>query len=150
MPSPLPYRSGRAQARSFPQSSAPGTADAPISERTASLSGIAKGISLGGLARAATRSKIVLAAIWLATILHLAVVCWKLPARVDRPDFSHYYASALAARKGLNPYTLDLKAYAARLGLHVGNNIRATYTPTFILCFEPLTLLSPRKIKVGV
>lgn len=122
----------------------PVAADAPTSERTASLRGTAKGISLAGLARAATRSRVVLAAIWLATILHLAIVCYRLPGRADRPDFSHYYASALAARTGLDPYTLDLKAYAARFGLNVGNNIRATYTPTFILCFEPLTLLSPR------
>lgn len=100
-------------------------------------------VSLDGLARAATQPA-VLAAIWLAVILHLVAVAAKLPAGFQRPDFSHYYASARAAREGLNPYTLDLKRYAAQFGLDVGRTIRATQTPSFILCFEPLTLLPPR------
>jgi hypothetical protein len=100
-------------------------------------------VSLYGLARAATQPA-VLAAIWVAAILHVIAVGAKLPIGVQRPDFSHYYASALAAREGFNPYTLDLKTFAAKLDLDVGRTTSATYTPTFILCFEPLTLLSPR------
>ncbi len=85
-----------------------------------------------------------LAFIWLAVILHLVAVGAKLRAGAQRPDFSHYYACALAAREGLDPYALDLKRFAAGLGLDVGRTTRATATPSFILCFEALTLLSPR------
>lgn len=99
-------------------------------------------VSLDGLGRAAIRPG-VLAVIWLAVGLHSFAVGARLRGGARRPDFSHYYASALAAREGLNPYTLDLKRFGASLGLDVGRTTRATGTPTFILCFEPLTLLSP-------
>jgi len=58
-------------------------------------------------------------------------------------DFSHYYASALAMREGIDPYTTDLTPIAASLGLDLAEMKLATYPPTFVLCFEPLTLLPP-------
>jgi len=84
------------------------------------------------------------AAIWVAVLLHLLAVGAKLGGGAGRPDFSHYYAAALAARKGLDPYTIDLKRFAAARSLDVGRTVSATGTPSFILCFEPLTLLSPQ------
>ena len=45
-------------------------------------------------------------------------------------------------RTGQNPYTTDLTSLATSLHLTLLWK-RAAYTPTFILCFEPLTRLSP-------
>lgn len=116
-----------------------------MAERTAVVDGAraTRLVSLNGLAKAAISPRMI-AIIWAAAILHGALIFSKLPARTNQPDFSHYYASALALRENLNPYTLDLKSFAAKLGLDVGWTTRASYTPTFLLCFEPLTLLSPR------
>jgi hypothetical protein len=76
-------------------------------------------------------------------LIALASIVAKLPARANQVDFSHYYTSALLLREGVNPYRVDLTAKASALGLNVSINPRATYPPTFILCFEPLTLMSP-------
>ncbi|MGH7932047.1 MAG: glycosyltransferase family 87 protein [Candidatus Binataceae bacterium] len=67
----------------------------------------------------------------------------RLPERVGRADFSSYYASAWALRMGANPYTENLDAAANALGLDLGPLNHAAYTPTFLLCFEPMTLLRP-------
>ena len=75
-------------------------------------------------------------------MIALASIVAKLPARANQVDFSHYYTSALLLREGVNPYRVDLTAKASALGLNVSINPRATYPPTFILCFEPLTLMS--------
>lgn len=66
-----------------------------------------------------------------------------LPVWVNQIDFSHYYVSALAMRQGVDPYTTDLKPLAVSLGLDIAEMNHATYPPTFVLLFEPLTLLSP-------
>jgi glycosyl transferase family 87 len=76
-------------------------------------------------------------------LVALASIAARLPARSNQNDFSHYYTSALLLREGVNPYRADLSARASELGLDVGDNVRATYPPTFLLCFEPLTLMSP-------
>ena len=76
-------------------------------------------------------------------MIALASIVAKLPARANQVDFSHYYTSALLLREGVNPYRVDLTARASVLGLNVSINPRATYPPTFILSFEPLTLMSP-------
>jgi hypothetical protein len=68
---------------------------------------------------------------------------WACSTRADQIDFSHYYVSALAMRQGIDPYFTDLKPLAVSLGLDVAEMTIGTYPPTFILCFEPLTLLSP-------
>jgi alpha-1,2-mannosyltransferase len=58
-------------------------------------------------------------------------------------DFSHYYVSALMMRQGIDPYTTNMKPLAESLGLGGLDFSNATYTPTFLLLFEPLTLLIP-------
>ena len=58
------------------------------------------------------------------------------------PDFSQDYVYALSMRRGENPYLKDLTPLATSLHLRIDWK-RAGYTPTFILCFEPITLLSP-------
>jgi hypothetical protein len=63
--------------------------------------------------------------------------------RVNQWDFSHYYLSSLILRQGLDPYTTDLTPLGDRLGMQTGEINRAGYPPTFLLCFEPLTLLAP-------
>jgi len=67
----------------------------------------------------------------------------ELPARANQWDFSHYYVSALAMRQGIDPYITDLTPLATSLGLEINEINHATYPPTFVLCFEPLTFLSP-------
>lgn len=82
-------------------------------------------------------------AIWVVALVALASIAVRLPARSNQNDFSHYYTSALLLREGVNPYRADLRIRARELGLNVGDNVRATYPPAFLLCFEPLTLMSP-------
>ncbi|HYR78549.1 MAG TPA: glycosyltransferase family 87 protein, partial [Candidatus Dormibacteraeota bacterium] len=82
-------------------------------------------------------------AIWVVALVALASIAARLPARANQNDFSHYYTSALLLREGVNPYRADLRIRASELGLNVGDNVRATYPPTFLLCFEPLTFLNP-------
>jgi hypothetical protein len=92
----------------------------------------------------AANGPVVLAVIWAGAILHLASVFAKLPQRVTQTDFSVYYASALVLRDGGNPYTTDISPVARRLGLDVGPLVHDDSMPFFLLCFEPLTHLSPR------
>jgi hypothetical protein len=67
-----------------------------------------------------------------------------LPTRENRWDFSHYYLSALVLREGGDPYRTDLTPLGHQLGLQTDEINRATYPPTFLLCFAPLTRLAPR------
>jgi hypothetical protein len=97
-------------------------------------------LSVRGLVSALTQP-LLLVAIWIGVAGHLALVIEQAVGRQTRWDFSHYYVSALAMREGLDPYRIDLRPLAARLGLEgIG---RATYPPFFILGFEPLTLMAP-------
>jgi hypothetical protein len=68
---------------------------------------------------------------------------WNIRDHYTDWDFSHYYTPALAARLHLNPYTTDLTDLANTLHLHIGTINHGDYPPTFIVCFEPLTLLTP-------
>jgi Glycosyltransferase family 87 len=86
---------------------------------------------------------LVLAIVWVGTIAHLTSVVSGLPARANQTDFSVYYTSALIMREGGNPYTADIAPAARRLGLDVGPLVRDDSVPFFLLCFEPLTKLSP-------
>ncbi len=56
-------------------------------------------------------------------------------------DFACYYTWAYAMANGVNPYTSDLRDTALKLGVTIDRQNRADYPPTFLLCFEPLTLL---------
>ncbi|HYL59810.1 MAG TPA: glycosyltransferase family 87 protein [Candidatus Acidoferrales bacterium] len=81
--------------------------------------------------------------LWLIAGFWASAIFGNAHARVNKWDFSHYYLSAMALRSGPNPYTSDLAPMGESLGLQVDEINRATYPPTFLLCFEPLTLLRP-------
>src|SRR5215467_1550845 len=74
----------------------------------------------------------------LFAVLNVWSVCRRLPGRVNRQDFSIYYASAATWRQGRNPYTTDFRLD----GLETGDIRTATHTPTFLICIEPLARLS--------
>jgi hypothetical protein len=95
------------------------------------------------LSKAALRDPKVAALVWIVALIALGSIVAGLPAHANQIDFSHYYTSALLLREGVDPYQIDLTTKANELGLNVDINPRATYPPTFLLCFEPLTLLSP-------
>ncbi len=99
-----------------------------------------KPISGAGLAYGLTRPSI-LVFLCVGTIIHLGVDVAQAAARTRLWDFSHYYVAALAMRDGLNSYAIDLRPFGRHLGLD--GIARATDTPFFLLCFEPLTLLRP-------
>ena len=89
------------------------------------------------------RRRVVLGISALAAV-YLIVLIVRVQRRSDQAKtLSEYYVYALAMRSGQNPYTVDLTSLAASQGLNIVWK-HATYTPTFILCFEPLTLMSPR------
>ena len=98
-------------------------------------------VTARGLAHALTESPIIVA-LWVGAILHAVLIFGQLRGRVTHWDFSHYYLSALAMRAGLNPYTTDLRPLGRALGIEAIDH--ATYPPAFLLCFEPLTLMTPR------
>jgi hypothetical protein len=99
-----------------------------------------KPISGAGLAYGLTRPSI-LVFLCIGALMHLGVDVAQAAARTRLWDFSHYYVAALAMRDGLNPYAVDLHPLGRHLGLD--GIARATDTPFFLLCFEPLTLLRP-------
>jgi glycosyl transferase family 87 len=101
-------------------------------------------ISIEGLALALTRP-ITVAILCAAALLKAYLVFSILPARVKDWDFDLYYVTALALRENQNPYTVDYKPFAARLGIAVTPDWTSHDTPTLLLCFEPLTKLSMKE-----
>ena len=97
-------------------------------------------ISIKGLAPALTQP-IPVAILCAAALLKAYLVFSILPTRVKDWDFDLYYVSALALRENQNPYTVDYKALAARLGIAVVPDWRSHDTPTLLVVFEPLTRL---------
>lgn len=93
------------------------------------------------MARFASRKSVALV-FGVAVVLYCAALGIRLHTRWYELDFSAYYYWAYALRTGIDPYSADLVSLAARLGLSTGA-FRANYPPTFILFFEPLTLLRP-------
>ncbi len=81
---------------------------------------------------------------WLAALGVIAKRLYLLPQSATRRDFSIFYSSAVAMRRGLNPYLDDLSAIAAQFHLTLAWNIHTTSTPTFLMLFEPLAMLPPR------
>jgi len=92
---------------------------------------------------------------YVAAILCAAAVLWTVSTLADagarfkevgfscdQTDFACYYTWAYAMGHGVNPYTNDLRDTALKVGTAMDKQDRADYPPTFILCFEPLTLLS--------
>lgn len=104
---------------------------------------MSKTISLRGVA-AAVQSTPMLVIIWTVTFIYMGALVPVLQQRVTRWDFSIYYASALALREGANPYRDDLKPFSDQVGVNTVEIHRAAHPPTFLLCFEPLTLLNPK------
>jgi len=88
-------------------------------------------------------SPVVAGILWVLAILIIIPNVSTLKARANRWDFSHYYLSALVMRTGGNPYRTDLTSLGRRYNLEVKSIDHAGYPPTFVLCFEPLTLLRP-------
>nr|UXE46222.1 hypothetical protein Hi04_10k_c5981_00042 [uncultured bacterium] len=74
----------------------------------------------------------------------LALALRAVPGGARRNDFNAYYASAVALRRGLDPYLTNLTALTYQLQLHPDPISYPGDTPTFILATEPLALLSPR------
>ena len=89
------------------------------------------------------RRPAILALLWLGALAKFIRAFANLPPAVGRLDFTNYYDSALAMRRGLDPYTINLTSIGDRLGLQTGPLIHASETPTFLLCLEPLTRLTP-------
>lgn len=98
-------------------------------------------ISAQGLADTITRLPVLLALSGLA-ILHTATLM-DLPQRAYTHDFSVFYASAIALRHGLNPYTVNLAPIGRRLGFYIGALLHSTDTPTALLFFIPFSLATP-------
>jgi hypothetical protein len=97
-------------------------------------------ISGAGLAFGLTRPSI-LVLLCAGVVMHLGIAIAQAASRVHEWDFSHYYVAAFAMRTGLNPYAMDLQPLGRQLGLD--GIARATDTPFFLLCFEPITWLGP-------
>jgi len=87
---------------------------------------------------------LIVVALLVLAVIRIISIGARLPARASRWDFSHYYLSALMLREGGDPYHTDLTPLGRKLGLQTDEINRATYPPTFLLCFEPLTRLAPR------
>ncbi len=101
------------------------------------------GITGAGLAATLTRPHMVVT-IWLGVIFHSFALLHQLPSRPNHFDFSIYYASGLALREHIDPYTTDLNSIAPGLNLEIEPMHYATDPPTYLLAFEPLTLLPLR------
>jgi hypothetical protein len=80
---------------------------------------------------------------WMVAAPSLANLLAQLATRTNKWDFSLYYVASLDLRRGVSPYVTDLSRLGAELSLQTGSINRAADTPTFLMCFEPLTLLSP-------
>ena len=97
-------------------------------------------VSIEGLALALTRP-IPITILCAAALLKAYLVFSILPTRVKDWDFDLFYVAALALGENQNPYTVDYKALAARLGIAVTPDWKSHDTPTLLVVFEPLTRL---------
>ena len=80
---------------------------------------------------------------WMVAAPGLANLVAQLPTRTHQWDFSHYYVASLSLRRGTSPYIADFSRLGDELSLQIDSINRTDETPTFLMCFEPLTLLSP-------
>jgi hypothetical protein len=90
------------------------------------------------------RRPAILTVVWIVALLTLAGTFMKMSGQWHRRDFSNYYESAWALRHGIDPYSTNLTPVGAHLGLETNWLVHASETPSFLLCFEPLTRLRPR------
>ncbi|HXN87541.1 MAG TPA: glycosyltransferase family 87 protein [Candidatus Binataceae bacterium] len=77
-----------------------------------------------------------------AGLLYLVVILVQLPGGSQRGDFSIYYACAVAALCGLDPYAINMTDFTRELGFEPDIVAHPTDTPTFTLMTEPLAMLS--------
>ena len=99
---------------------------------------------MGERIAAAMRQPAILAVVWICALVVLTGSVTRIRGQWRGRDFSDKYESGWALRHGIDPYPIDLTPIATRLGLETGGLIHASDTPTFLLCFEPLTNLPPQ------
>lgn len=93
-----------------------------------------------------TPSRVTTIILCLAAGYFLVQLVSTLPGQARRWDFSLYYTLATSLRCGGNPYINAIGPLGRELGLEIGQYAQhAADTPTFLLCFEPLTLVSVEK-----
>jgi Glycosyltransferase family 87 len=80
---------------------------------------------------------------WIVAAPALASEFALLATRTGKWDFSLYYVASLSLRRGASPYLTDINRLGDELSLQTGSMKRVEETPTFLMCFEPLTLMSP-------
>jgi Glycosyltransferase family 87 len=102
--------------------------------------GVATGFSVSSFINTLSRSHTVVL-LTIAAVLHFVLLIAQLPGRVTRFDFSVFYASAAAIRRGMNPYLVDLRQIGDPLHLEIWPLIHTTSTPTFLLCFMPFAYI---------
>lgn len=108
-----------------------------------------RAIEPGSRHRIPTPSLITTVVLCFAAAYFLAHLVSTLPGLVRRWDFSLYYTLATSLRRGGNPYINAVGPLGRELGLQVGSHAQhAADTPTFLLCLEPLTLISVEKAYV--
>ena len=78
----------------------------------------------------------------IAGLLYLIVVLIQLPGGSQRGDFSIYYACAVATRRGLDPYAINMADFTRELGLEPDVFTHPADTPTFTLVTTPLAVVS--------
>ncbi|HUY18056.1 MAG TPA: glycosyltransferase family 87 protein [Candidatus Binataceae bacterium] len=83
--------------------------------------------------------------IFVLAVLRVGVLGRTLSASFNPVDFSMYYCAGLTLRHGENPYRTEMAPLAKRLGLEKGYTVQTNDPPSFLLAFEPLTLLSPHQ-----
>ena len=91
------------------------------------------------------RSKPLVFGLWGLVILGVLDVVSGSSIRLERSDFTVFYASAVALRHGLDPYATDLTPIGNQFGMSLGELLHSTDTPTALAFFEPLSFLAPGK-----
>jgi hypothetical protein len=76
--------------------------------------------------------------LWSTAIGRLVMITASFRSRWLHWDFTWYYLPALVLRRGIDPYTTDLRPLAQRLGFDT-DMVVAHDTPTLLLTFEPLS-----------
>jgi hypothetical protein len=90
------------------------------------------------------RSNLLAAMLCICALMYVAAWLRILPDRETHTDFSQFYVSALLMRNHQDTYNTDIHAIGAAFGLDTANIEQANYPPTFLMMFEPLTLVRPR------
>ncbi len=80
----------------------------------------------------------------LLTAFYLVRMFYLLHGREYYEDFAVFYLSALELRADIDPYTTSFVPLEKRLGMNTHSKERGTHPPTFLVLFEPLTLLPVR------